>query len=333
MATAAGNTLCVWDTVSGRARQMNGQDDDLEGTFAPTWKAEKPLFSACNHQKAITSLTYNSSGSRLLTGALDQFVKVYSTTSYAVVHSFPYPAPVQAVALSPDDRDLVVGMADGKVTINARPIGAQRAAPKDDLFESHGGALFEIPPQHKWRRSINTHADENDIKLEGKHSKRMEGYDYHFRKFAYHKALDQALNYHKRNENDPDEDSRLAVLSVLEELFRRNGLRIALHGRTDASLLPILKFIDLHILDPRSCSLLVSVLEVIIEIYAGVIKQSVKVELLMQSCLNKVRKHVAHLQQMAMVDGMLDCMRIACEAQSARRQQLQEADAGTETES
>lgn len=53
-----------------------------------------------NHQKTITSLAFDASAGRLLTGSLDQMVKVYDIGSYKVVHTMRYPAPVLCLAIS-----------------------------------------------------------------------------------------------------------------------------------------------------------------------------------------------------------------------------------------
>ena len=53
-----------------------------------------------NHQKTITCMAFNADHSRLLTGGLDQMVKVYDVSSYKVVHTMRYPAPVLCLAIS-----------------------------------------------------------------------------------------------------------------------------------------------------------------------------------------------------------------------------------------
>ena len=53
-----------------------------------------------NHQKTITSLAFDANVARLLTGSLDQMVKVYDIASYKVVHTMRYPAPVLSLAIS-----------------------------------------------------------------------------------------------------------------------------------------------------------------------------------------------------------------------------------------
>ena len=76
--SAAGPILRIWDLVAGGrcTRAMS------------------------NHQKTVTSLAFNSDASRVLSGSLDQMVKVYDVNTYRVVHTMRYPAPVLCLAIS-----------------------------------------------------------------------------------------------------------------------------------------------------------------------------------------------------------------------------------------
>lgn len=76
--SSAGPILRVWDLVAGG-------------------RCTRAL---SNHQKTITALSFNSNHSRLLTGGLDQMVKVYDVSSYQVVHTMRYPAPILCLAVS-----------------------------------------------------------------------------------------------------------------------------------------------------------------------------------------------------------------------------------------
>ena len=53
-----------------------------------------------NHQKTVTSLAFDTNAGRLLTGGLDQMVKVYDVSTYKVVHTMRYPAPILCLAIS-----------------------------------------------------------------------------------------------------------------------------------------------------------------------------------------------------------------------------------------
>ena len=57
-----------------------------------------------NHQKTVTCATFDGSRKRVLTGGLDQMVKVYDVEEWKVVHTMRYPAPVLTLAVSVSDR-------------------------------------------------------------------------------------------------------------------------------------------------------------------------------------------------------------------------------------
>ena len=76
--STAGPILRVWDIVAGG----------------------RCIRASSNHQKTITALTFNADASRLLTGSLDHLVKVYDVSTYKVVHTMRYPAPLLSLAIS-----------------------------------------------------------------------------------------------------------------------------------------------------------------------------------------------------------------------------------------
>ena len=88
--SSAGPILRVWDIVAGG-------------------RCTRAL---SNHQKTVTALAFNASASRLLSGGLDQMVKVYDVSTYKVVHTVRYPAPILCLAISVRSllvtRDLIV---------------------------------------------------------------------------------------------------------------------------------------------------------------------------------------------------------------------------------
>ena len=82
--------------------------------------AGKLLHSFSNHQKAITCLAYDGTSSRLISGSLDGFVKMYNVQNYEVVYSLKMSAPVMSVAMAPDNKCLAIGLADGTLAVRHR---------------------------------------------------------------------------------------------------------------------------------------------------------------------------------------------------------------------
>lgn len=99
------------------------------GRYVKVWdmlKGGQLLVSLKNHHKMVTCLCLSSSGQRLLSDSLDRKVKIYSTTSYKVVHSFDYAASVLSLALSHQDETVVVGMTNGILSIKHRKSEAKK---------------------------------------------------------------------------------------------------------------------------------------------------------------------------------------------------------------
>ena len=53
-----------------------------------------------NHQKTVTVLTFDGNAGRLLTGGLDQMVKVYDVSSYKVIPTMCYAASILCLTVS-----------------------------------------------------------------------------------------------------------------------------------------------------------------------------------------------------------------------------------------
>jgi len=93
---------------------------------------------------------------------------------------------------------------------------------------------------------------------------------------------------------------------MLEELINREGLRIALAGRDDVSLEPIVKFIMKNIINPNYTELLVDVTNVILDMYIHVIGQSVIVDELFSKIQTKVRSELKFERKIYQTMGALD---------------------------
>jgi U3 small nucleolar RNA-associated protein 15 len=91
---------------------------------------------------------------------------------------------------------------------------------------------------------------EDDFRIEAKRQKRLQQYDQYLKKFQYGNALDEVLRTHQMP---------IVVVSLLQELIHRDGLKMAIAGRDDISLEPIVRFVVKHINQPRYVNLLIDV--------------------------------------------------------------------------
>mmetsp|Transcript_26592 Transcript_26592/g.52409 ORF Transcript_26592/g.52409 Transcript_26592/m.52409 type:complete len:538 (-) Transcript_26592:185-1798(-) len=237
--SAGGTELKVWDLMAGG----------------------KLVDTLCNHQKALTSLCLDAGATRVISGSLDHQVKIYDIATFGVTHSFVFDAEVTSVALSPDNTSLAVGMLDG--TLEVRKRETKVAAPTQERREPRTGTKrFFMRGQHHVPLQ-----EDYQVESSGKKQK-LRPYDRFLMKFQYHTALDVALQTRQAP----------VVVSVVEELVARGALRLALAGRNDVTLQPLLNFLLKQIDNPQHSSLLLDVTNIVLDMYSRVVGQSVVVD-------------------------------------------------------
>lgn len=208
--SSAGPILRVWDLVAGG----------------------RCTRAISNHQKTITALAFNGSTSRLLTGGLDQMVKVYDVGTYKVVHTMRYPAPILCLAVSvcsisfirvhdivlmiaqPDETHIAAGMTDGTLSVRRRQAKASESAANDlfspavlrtGAYESFLGSLGSIGQGHvKSKQKSKPVGDVDEFRVESKRKKRLKEYDRLLKSFNYSDALDSVLRKVRLGVHTPD---------------------------------------------------------------------------------------------------------------------------------
>jgi len=269
--SVGGNYMKIWDILAGG----------------------RTLKTLSNHQKTITSVIFDNSCTKILTGSLDHHVKIYDVQDFNVEHSLKYESPILSLGLSPDDTHLVVGMASGLLSIRQRIVHSEEMA-----FEKETIAPF--PGTYNYfMRGTTTKPKHTDLKVEKSRRTKLKNYDRYLKTFRYGQALDAVLDSSKTH-------NTAVVISMLEELINREGLKIALAGRDDVSLEPIAKFIMKNIINPNYTELLVDVTNVILDMYIHVIGQSVIVDELFSKIQTKVRSELKFERKIYQTLGALD---------------------------
>ncbi|CAG8501418.1 3271_t:CDS:10 [Scutellospora calospora] len=267
--SAGGPTITVWDLISGG----------------------RVVRSVSNHQKTITSMCFDGSSSRLLTGSLDHHVKIYDVQNYDVVHSFKYNSPILCIALSPDDTNIVVGMTCGTLSIR------HRKSSQEELSVSHPNKQPRVGSYKYFTRGQTYDGKQDDFVVESKPREHLALYDHYLKKFQYSNALDAVLRNGTR---------AILTISLLQELIYRDALRQAIVGRDDVSLEPLVKFLLRWINEPKYTSILIDVGNVIIDVYSSVIWKSPLIKKLMVSLHTKVKMEINLQKEIAKVIGSLE---------------------------
>ncbi|XP_066567770.1 U3 small nucleolar RNA-associated protein 15 homolog [Amia ocellicauda] len=271
LVSAGGRYLKVWDMLKG------GQQ----------------LVSLKNHHKTVTCLCLSSSGQRLLSGSLDRHVKVYSTTTYKVVHSFDYASSILSVALAPDDEAVIVGMTNGVLSVKH----------KKHPEESVPAAGKRRRPAYRFLVKGKNYVPKQDDLLVSKPVKaHLRKYDKQLKSFQVSKALDTVLETRIRVKS-PE-----VTVAVMQELNRRGTLRNALAGREEKSLSLLLSFLIRHVVDPRFAPVLVNVAEIILDIYVRVVGQSAVIDRQVVKLQELIEKEIDYQEELVEVLGMMDTL-------------------------
>eukprot|EP00049_Salpingoeca_infusionum_P026409 m.25559 g.25559 ORF g.25559 m.25559 type:complete len:523 (-) comp8732_c2_seq1:55-1623(-) len=289
--TAGGNTVKVWDLVAGG----------------------KLLAEFSNHQKTITEICLDSAQRRLFSCGLDRLVKVYDISTWNVVHSFKYSAQLLSMAVAPGDTHLAVGTSVGMLDVRTRvhkapgtgASGAGSGAGSASSSRS-GGATSSSSSKYirkgtyKFFMRGQTHKPSAiDYQVEVAKRKKLKPYDKHLRAFRYADALDAVLTRNTRP---------VVVASVIQELVRRDGLMIAISGRNEDSLRPLLSFIVANINNPRYSTLLSAVGELVLDVYSQEISQSATISSLCCALSRKLKAELTLQEQLQRTMGSLDAI-------------------------
>ncbi|KAI0081767.1 WD40 repeat-like protein [Panus rudis PR-1116 ss-1] len=261
-----------------------------------------------NHQKTITTMCFNSDAGRVLTGGLDQLVKVYDVSTYKVVHTMRYPAPILCLAVSPDETHIAAGMSDGTLSVRRRNPKAFESSEHEAAlsairtggFESFLGALPSIGQGRvKSKEKSKPVGDVDEFTVERKRKKKLKPYDKLLKSFQYSAALDSVL----RKQVLPE-----TTFSLIQELIHRDGLRTALAGRDDVLLEPILRLLLKYVTDPRFGEMVCDVAGVVIEMYSPVLGQSPLIDTLFLRLRKKVAAELRFQQDLVRAKGALDML-------------------------
>ena len=97
-------------------------------------------------------------------------------------------------------------------------------------------------------------------------------------------------------------------MSVVEELVQRNGLRIALQGRDQQSLQPVVAFLARQITSPPFAPTLIGVANLLLDMYAPVLGQSAAIDELFVKLRNTLEAEMRLQAELAQLLGAMDVL-------------------------
>ncbi|XP_067424970.1 U3 small nucleolar RNA-associated protein 15 homolog [Emydura macquarii macquarii] len=265
------------------------------GRYVKVWdilKGGQLLVSLKNHHKTVTCLCLSSSGQRLLSGSLDRHVKIYSTASYKVVHSFDFAASILSLALAPEDETIVVGMTNGVLNVRHR-----KHEESKERFPKK-----KRPAYRTFVKGRNYMPKQEDFFVSKPVRRHLKKYDKLLKSFQVSKALDAVLEVPNRGRT-PE-----ITVAVMQELNRRGTLKNALAGRDEKQLNVLLAFLIRYVVEPRFAPMLIKVAEMIIDIYLPVVGQSAIIDKQFLKLQEIIEKEIDYQAELLEVLGMMDAL-------------------------
>ena len=310
LATASANTLTVWDLLRGG----------------------RVLHAVSAHSKTVTSLCTDAASARLFSASLDRTVKIYEMSSVKVVGAIKYEAPLTSLALAPHSTHLAVGTTDNAIVVRRRknapsatanggqtvgpaaaatgPAGSGAPDARDPLtltsygapgLVAEGGNATAGPKPGTYRyflRGWRHAAQPGDLVPHTGKRPKLAGFDKALKRFRYHEAFDAALA-----DGSPE-----IVVSVVEELVQRHGLRIALQGRDQQTLQPVVAFLARQITHPPFAPTLIGVANLLLDMYAPVLGQSAAIDELFVKLRNILEAEMRLQAELAQLLGAMDVL-------------------------
>nr|CDJ94145.1 WD40 repeat and U3 small nucleolar RNA-associated protein 15 domain containing protein [Haemonchus contortus] len=273
VATAAGPLVKVWDvTVGGRL-----------------------LMSLQQHNKSVMSLCLGAVGDILLTGGLDRKVNVIRVLDFSLLHSMPMASPVLALAMSPDDQTMAVGMGhllaihhrapESKGIVSAQTVDKRAmirtAAPKVQMQEAG-----------KSKESVEIKAKSSDMHRLSKVDTLLRGYQH----AAAIRKMFHSYFFHSRKEE---------VVAWLLVILRRGAIHRAIAGQENNVLCNMLKFIHAQLFRGNHFDVLNRVVDAFFEVYGNEELDS-KVAKLALSLKTAVARELVVQKQLAKTLGALE---------------------------
>lgn len=268
--------------------------------------SNKMLHERGNFNKTVTCLDYvenfdSPTQSALIASSLDGHVKVFDPLdNYRVKFGWKFSGAVLSCALSPGDaqgnKHLVAGLSSGLLAIRTKRKEKESAEAQPVVPVSTKSNNFQRMMRGSEYQGDQEHIIHND-KLN--QQRRIRAFERNINNFKWSDALDSAFVPGMAKE---------LTLTVLQELRKRGKIRIALYGRDESSLEPLLNWCLKGIEDVRAAPVVADWIAVVIELYASVLENSPVLQEMVLSLRNKVRQEVYKAKEAQKIEGMLQLL-------------------------
>ena len=225
------------------------------------------------HTKTITCMSmYNEE--YFMTGSLDGVLKVFKFDTLTEVTQFKHPS-VQILNLASSDNSVVVGSSEG--TIYAHCI-------KKSILQ---GEQSDLDVSKGDKKRMKVASDEMDLKRENvvvvdaderTVRPKLKKCDKFLKSYQFTHALDSVLrNHYLKGKRCERVDSDM-VVSLMQELIRRNVLKRAMSGLKDKQLKRFAKFLTSNLQTPSFHRTLLDVAHAFIEVFGSQITSDLRID-------------------------------------------------------
>lgn len=247
-----------------------------------------------NFTKTTTTL-FDTGARGLLVGSLDGHVKIfdYTTANWDVKFGWKFGSGgILSCAVSPDFKHFATGLTSGLLSVRTRKTEPRvQQGVKQVKSKAYGrimrGSDYLGEEEHRIIQSSTTQ------------TKKLKQYEKYLNAFRWSDALDSAFVQGLPKEH---------TITVLNELKKRGKIRVALYGRDEISLLPILQWFIKNLDDVRSFNIVCDYIGVILEMYGSLIDQSVVLEEVFKNLLKKINSEIQICKEANEIGGMLEIL-------------------------
>ncbi|KAF5732723.1 transducin family protein [Tripterygium wilfordii] len=294
IATAGGNTVKIWDLIGGG----------------------KMVYSMESHNKTVTSICVGKVGKdsgeesqqyRILSVALDGYMKVFDYANMKVTHSMRFPAPLMSVAFSPDSMTRVIGTSNGIIYAGKRKVKEDGETVKDDFWRLGSSEEPErrvLRPTYfrYFHRGQSEKPSEGDYLVMRPKKVKLAEHDKLLKKFRHKEALVSVLAA-KNPEN---------VVALMEELVARRKLLKCVSNLDGEELGLLLLFLHKYSTVPRYASLLMGLTKKVLEMRAEDIRASDTLKDHIRKLKRSVEEELRIQQSLQEIEGIISpLLRIA----------------------
>lgn len=249
-----------------------------------------------NFTKTVTSL--HDSGERgLMVGSLDGHVKMFDYTSanWEVKFGWKFGSGgVLSCAVSPNHKHFVTGLTTGLLSVRTR-----KTEPKVE----QGVKQTKTNAYSRMMRGSDYLGEEEHriIQTATTQTKKLKQFERHLNAFKWSSALDSGFAHGVTKD---------ITITVMNELKKRGKIRVALYGRDEISLLPILQWCVKNLDDVKSFNIICDYIGVILEMYGSLIDQCVVLEEIFTNLSRKINTEIKKCKEANEIGGMLELLTV-----------------------